>query len=125
MKEMTEKELKQYSPKIREAIKYIFNHYHRDIKIDDVAGSVKVSGEYLRHLFKEEVGKGYNEYLTDLRIQKAKELLLEEKYKLYEIADMVGYSSGTYFSAVFKKITGINPQDYIGEANEEQDTARY
>jgi YesN/AraC family two-component response regulator len=37
---------------------------------------------------------------------------------------MIGYSSGTYFSAVFKKITGINPQDYKGEANEEQDTAR-
>ena len=124
IKEMTEKELKQYSPKIREAIKYIFNHYHTDIKIDDVAGSVKVSGEYLRHLFKEEVGKGYNEYLTDLRIQKAKELLLVGKYKLYEIADMIGYSSGTYFSAVFKKITGINPQDYKGENNDEQDTAR-
>jgi two-component system response regulator YesN len=93
-------------------MKYIHNNYQYDIKIEQVADSVNVSGDYLRHIFKEEVGKGFVEYLTEFRIEKSKSLLLMDKYKLYEIASMVGYRSGTYFSAVFKKVTGMNPQDY-------------
>lgn len=112
MKEVKEQQVEIYSPKIGEAMKYILNNYKKDIKIDDVANKVNVSGDYLRHIFKEEVGKGFIEYLTELRIEKSKVFLLEDKYKLYEIAAMVGYSSGTYFSTVFKKSTGINPQDY-------------
>jgi len=120
MKKITDRKLERYSPKVREAIRYILNHYQSDIKIEDVANSVNVSGEYLRHLFREETGRGYSEYLTDLRMQKAKELLAEGKYKLYEIAALVGYSSGAYFSSVFKKTTGINPQEYKGETDEKQ-----
>ncbi len=112
IEQVKEKQMEQYSPKIKEAIRYIHNNYQQDIKIEDVANWVNVSGDYLRHLFKEEAGKGFVEYLTEFRIEKSKTLLLGQKYKLYEIASMVGYRSGTYFSAVFKKITGMNPQDY-------------
>ncbi|MDF2513830.1 MAG: putative response regulatory protein [Herbinix sp.] len=110
--QVKEKQLVHYTPKIMEAMKYIHNNYQYDIKIEQVADSVNVSGDYLRHIFKEEVGKGFVEYLTEFRIEKSKSLLLMDKYKLYEIASMVGYRSGTYFSAVFKKVTGMNPQDY-------------
>ena len=109
--------LNQFSPKIQHTIIYLRENYMRDIKIDDVAEQANISGEYLRHIFKDEVGKGFSEYLTELRIEKAKSLLLEEKYKLYEIAEMVGYSSGSYFATVFKKNTGVKPQKYVEEYN--------
>lgn len=112
--EMINKEICNYSPRISEAIRYIVKNYHNDIKVDDIANEVNVSGDYLRHIFKKEVGKGFNDFLTEVRVEKSKKLLLEDKYKLYEIASMVGYSSGAYFSTVFKKITGILPQDYVG-----------
>lgn len=110
--------LNQYSSKIKSVIMYLMENYMYDIKIEDVAEQTNISGEYLRHIFKDEVGKGFSEYLTELRIEKAKALLAEDKYKLYEIAEMVGYSSGSYFGTVFKKVTGMKPQRYVGECNE-------
>ena len=118
MTEWNEKDFSHYSQKVREAMKYIHNYYGKNIKIEDIAGHIGVSGDYLRHLFKEETGKGINEYLTELRMEKAKGLLLEKKYKLYEIAEMVGYQSGTYFSSAFRKITGIKPQQYEEQKSE-------
>ena len=118
MNEMGKEELKDYSPIIKEAMQYIKNNYFRDIKVDDVAEHMNISGDYFRHLFKEEVGDGFVEYLTQIRINKSKQLLLENRYKLYEIANLVGYNSGAYFSTVFKKNTGMSPQDYQGDQNE-------
>lgn len=65
------------------------------------------------HLFKHELGKTFNECLTDYRITVAKELLKDPKLKIYEISKDVGYEDAKYFSQIFKKITGITPTDYI------------
>jgi len=119
-----EKKAKEYShipEKIREGVRYIHEHYTEDIRLEDVAECMGISGEYLRHLFKTEMGEGFSEYLTRLRIHEAKVLLDKKRYKLYEIAEMVGYKSGTYFSSIFKKITGIKPLDYkMGAENEKK-----
>jgi len=63
-------------------------------------------------MFKKETGQNFINYLTNIRIEKAKELLRSTNLKSYEIAYKVGYDNPTYFSTVFKKLTGMTPLDY-------------
>lgn len=119
IREKQDKDFAHIPERIRKAVKYLHEHYHQDIRLEDVAEHAAVSGEYLRHLFKADMDESFSGYLTKLRIEKAKKLLLEKRYRLYEIAEMVGYKSAHYFSSIFKKATGMKPQDYSGERDEE------
>jgi len=102
----------QYKPMIMAAMTYISDHYHEDVSVKHVADSLFVSESYLLHLFKENVGKTFIECLTDYRILMAKRLLMEGKYKIYEVADKVGYPDVKYFSQIFRKKTGLTPSDF-------------
>lgn len=97
---------------IREAVRYVQQHYHEDILISDIANHVYLTPTYLCLLFKKERGVSINEYMTQVRIEKAKQLLSERKLRLYEIANQVGYRDANYFSKVFRKVMGMNPSDY-------------
>jgi two-component system response regulator YesN len=97
---------------IREAIKYLKLHYREDLNIRKVADSLKISESYLSRLFKMETGYTFVEYLTNYRIKKAIELLKEKSEKVYEIAEMVGYSDSRYFSALFRKYVGVTPSEF-------------
>lgn len=63
-------------------------------------------------LFSEETGMTITEYKTQIRMEKAKELMLDSRLKLYEIADILGYDNAKYFSKVFKKYTNQTPREY-------------
>lgn len=120
---IAEKSISDFShipERMRKGIQYIHENYAQEIHIEDVAEHVGVSGEYLRHLFKADMKESFTEYLTRLRVEKAKKLLLEKRYRLYEIANMVGYNSGNYFSNTFKRVTGMKPQEYGEECNEDK-----
>lgn len=67
---------------------------------------------YFSSLFKKETGRNFTDYLTELRMNKAKELLREKDIMVSDVAEMVGYNDLKYFSRLFKKITGISPSDY-------------
>ena len=56
---------------------------------------------------------GFSEYVNQMKINKAKELLIKENHKVYEVSDKLGFESAFYFSKVFKKITGYSPKEYI------------
>lgn len=73
---------------------------------------ISVSPTYLSRIFTQEKGVGIQEYLTDLRLRKAKELLAQTNDRVYEIAIKVGYSDAVYFNKVFKKHTGKTPKEY-------------
>jgi len=73
---------------------------------------VNMSPCYFSVMFKKETGQNFINYLTNIRIEKAKELLRSTNLKSYEIAYQVGYDNPTYFSTVFKKLTGMTPLDY-------------
>lgn len=120
IQEKQDKDFAHVPERIRKAVKYLHEHYEQDIRLEDVAEHAAVSGEYLRHLFKADMKESFTEYLTKLRIEKAKKLLLEKRYRLYEIAEMVGYKSAHYFSSIFKKATGMKPQEYSGDRYEKQ-----
>jgi two-component system, response regulator YesN len=73
---------------------------------------VCITPSYFSNLFKKEKGVSYVEYLTGVRIEKAKKLLCEKDLKIHEVSNMVGYEDSNYFSRVFKKIVGISPVEY-------------
>jgi two-component system response regulator YesN len=97
---------------VRDAVLYLKNHYGQGITVETVARELYVSPSHLMHLFKAELGKTFNECLIDCRIEKAKELLRDKKYKIYEVCEQVGYTDTRYFSQLFKRITGLSPREY-------------
>lgn len=101
-----------YSRKVQQAFDYINHHYAEEMTADTIAEQLLISSDHLRHLFKEETGQTVLDTLTAIRIHNAKLLLDEGNYKIYEIAARVGYRSSQYFSQVFRKMTGLNPNEY-------------
>ncbi len=98
---------------VLEAMDYISKHYNEpDISVGTVAQSLNISEGYLSHTFKKETDYTLLIYLTRYRIHKAMELLKDCRVKVYEVAEQVGYRDIAYFSATFKKYTGISPSEY-------------
>ncbi len=91
---------------------YIDNNYDKDISLDDVSRNVDVSPYYFTRLFKEETGLTFLEYLTNIRIEKAKKMLSDSELSMKEICAAVGYSDPNYFSRIFKKNVGVTPTEY-------------
>lgn len=98
---------------MREAELYIESHYMNEaLSLGDVCGHLFMSISYFSALFKQHTGTTFIDYLTRVRIEKAKELLAVTSRKTYEIASLVGYSDPHYFSVIFKRHTGQTPKDY-------------
>ena len=97
---------------IEMAKNYIKNNYHKDISLDDVSREVNISPYYFSKLFKETTGENFIEYLTNLRMDKAKELLETTECSMKEICVRTGYSDPNYFSRSFKKNVGVTPTVY-------------
>ncbi|TCK92630.1 AraC family two component transcriptional regulator [Natranaerovirga hydrolytica] len=108
-------ECKQYSCLIRNVKNYIENHYdNSQLNLSGVAELFEVNKVYLSKLMKQEMGKSFIEYLTDVRLHKAKGILESEfqRITMYNLATKVGYTSQHYFSRVFKKTFGMSPTEY-------------
>lgn len=97
---------------VSEALQFIYEHYNEDITISTVARNLEISEGYLSRVFKKETDYTFTNYLIFYRIKLAMNLLKNCRLKIYEVADQVGYSDTTYFSAQFKKIVGISPSEY-------------
>lgn len=92
---------------------YIHKHYAEDITLAELSEKLYISRNHLSIIFKNMTGETFNNYLTRVRIEKARELLLERNRLVYEVAEQVGYKNVPYFSTLFKKITGMSPTDLI------------
>ena len=103
---------------VEAAKSYIQNNYSRDISLDEVSHTVNISPYYFSKIFKEDVGEGFVEYLTKIRMDKAKELLTTTECSMKEICSMVGYADPNYFSRSFKKNVGVTPTEYKCEKGE-------
>lgn len=91
----------------------IARNYHSDLNIEKIAKELHYSKNYFGQLFKQEMGMSVNEYINQVRVQKAKALLLDGNLKIGQIAEKVGFSDQQYFSRIFKKIVGCMPSEYI------------
>jgi len=98
---------------VAEATRFIKEHYtEEEISLGEVAHSVGLTPSYLSTLFREHMGVSYSDYLTSLRIEKAKELLQGSSLRVYEISHKVGYPNHYYFNRLFKKNVGTTPLDF-------------
>lgn len=97
---------------IQRIIQEIKQNYANDITLTDLARKYGISTSHLSGLIKEELRMSFSEYIAARRVQKAKELLAEERISIEEIAAQVGYSDYFYFTKVFKKNAGISPSKY-------------
>ncbi len=98
---------------VLEAMDYIGRHYNDPaISVGSIAESLGISESHLSHLFRRETDYTILNYLTRCRIHRAMELLRDCRCKVYQVAQEVGYRDITYFSATFKKLTGLSPSEY-------------
>ncbi len=103
----------QYRGIIHQAKRYIHHHYPSpDLSLNDVAAQVNMSPSHFSLVFSRETNETFKEYLTRIRIDKAKELLRTTGLKSFEISSQIGYSDPLYFSTVFKKNTGFSPRQF-------------
>lgn len=98
---------------IQMALRYIEENYNKDIGLAAVAKAAYVTPNYLSRIFKEEMSTNFVDWLNHIRIDKARDLLARTGLKAYEVAENVGYRDYKYFSAMFKKLTGCSPKDYV------------
>ncbi|TLS36499.1 response regulator transcription factor [Pseudalkalibacillus caeni] len=94
------------------ALRFIHAHYTEEMTLQSVADHIHISRNYFSILFKRLMEQNFIDYVIDLRINKAKELLVETSMKVYEVASDAGFNDVKYFSKLFKKITGHSPGDY-------------
>lgn len=92
-------------------IDYVHHHYAEEITLECLSKQLYLSRNYLNQIFKKATGETFTNYLIRVRMEKAKALLIEGKFMIYEIAEKVGYKNVPYFSSIFKKYNGINPSE--------------
>jgi two-component system response regulator YesN len=101
---------------IEQIIRYMRENFDKEINLNIVADHFGKNNSYLSVLFKKETGQNFLDYLTMIRMEKAKELLAQHRYKIQEVAGRVGYSNAKHFCMVFKKVVGISPTQYREES---------
>ena len=97
---------------VRTLVAQVHTDYAEDISLQAFATEHNVSLAYFSRLFKEEVGLTFSDYLTRVRIEKAKELLERQDLRLSDISGLVGYDDPKYFGQIFRKVAGISALDY-------------
>lgn len=113
-KSETVKEPDAAKPKylINKALAYINSNYMKDVNLKSIADELYISTWYLSKLLKKETGNNFIEILNKIRIEEAKRLLSEPKYKIYNIAAEIGFTDVPYFIRLFKKHTGMTPIEF-------------
>lgn len=100
------------SQKMKRIIKYIDENLSQKLTLSDLCDVFEISSTSLNDLFKQEVNTTVNDFVNQKKINKAIQLIREEDYKIYEIAEMLGYSDYKYFNYVFKKYTDVTPSKF-------------
>jgi YesN/AraC family two-component response regulator len=108
---------KKTDPGIEIIERYINNEFCGNINLDVVAGKFGYSPNYLSRMFKKVIGIGFQEYITKLRIERAKRLMADPKKSIRNVAEEVGYSNSSVFIKAFEKHEGISPGKYRNQAD--------
>lgn len=97
---------------VEEAKKYMRKNLSKNITLQDISEQFYINPYYFSQLFKKKTGDNYQNYLTRLRIDRAKKLLDETDLKIYEVCEMVGYTNNDHFNKIFQRIVGQKPREY-------------
>jgi two-component system response regulator YesN len=101
------------NPLIRQAVDIIHQNFATQLTLDGIASRLDVSSEYFSQLFSRQMGITFTTYLKHYRIDAAKRLLLERRWKMRDVAAMTGYQTAQYFCRVFKEVTNISPSEFV------------
>ncbi|MEN8905688.1 MAG: AraC family transcriptional regulator [Clostridiales bacterium] len=101
-----------YHTSLKKALEYVNNNWNKSFSIDDIAKHSNLSKNHFIKIFTKSIGKTPNNYLTDYRIQKAKELLAMTNLSIIEVSLKCGYDNIPYFSFLFKKKTSTSPSEF-------------
>lgn len=110
--DMNKEMLPDVSQSVSEIKKVIKNEYMNDIGLEEIADKVCLTPAYVSFIFKKETGSNLIKYLTDFRMQKAKEFLEKSNMKIVDISRLCGYQNQSYFNKLFKNYYGITPKQY-------------
>ncbi|MBT2690670.1 response regulator [Bacillus sp. ISL-47] len=104
----------QYGEKnvMQQIEEFLLESYNKDFTLQEIADRFYLSREYISRKFKQEYQATITDFITNIRMEKAKDLLQNTKLKIYEVAFQVGYQDEKYFSKVFKKTAGVSPNEY-------------
>lgn len=102
----------QLSKEIAQAVQFVQQHYDHEISLPQLADRLEMSPSYLSGLFKKELRINFSDYVNRVRVEKAKELLLNTNLKSYEIAERTGFADDSYFSRTFLKHVGVRPNGF-------------
>ena len=118
--EKNEKDLLEQLSLIQQIDHYIEQNYKKKLSLDDIAEDLHINSSYLSRVYKLKKGKNLFDTILNLRIEAAKDYLINTDKRTYEISELVGVEDASYFSKMFKKITGLSPKEYRRqEGNEE------
>ncbi len=114
-----------FNEKVIFMIKQYVNENYKDVTLEDLTKLVHMNPDYISRFFKQKTDQNFSDYLIEVRMKKAAELLEDIRYKTYEISDMVGYSNSFNFTRSFKSYFGMSPREYRNKKpmgkNENQD----
>lgn len=113
-------QIESYTELIQKAIVYIYEHAKNKISLKDVAAALHVNACYLSSIFKKETGKSLTIFITELKVEEAKRLLDTTSFPITTICYEIGFDNPSYFTEVFKKVTGMTPKDYKTQAKTPQ-----
>jgi two-component system, response regulator YesN len=97
---------------VKRMLAYMEKNYDQDLKLESIAKIFNYNSAYLGKVFRKETGESFNNVLDHIRIENAKQLLLETELKVYQVSEQVGYSNIDYFYSKFKKYVGISPKEF-------------
>lgn len=99
-------------PQLLQVKAYVEEHYAENITLESMAAMLYMNPYYFSSFFKKHTGQNFKHYLTEVRMNHARRLLLQSSLMIYEIAEQVGYNNARHFSDMFKKKFGKLPQEY-------------
>jgi two-component system response regulator YesN len=100
------------SPLIKEICTYIINNIEEEINMTRISEALFLTKNHIGDIFKQETGMTVGEYITMMKMERAKLLLTKEDLKSYEAAHKLGYNNAEYFGKLFKKHTGLSPMEF-------------
>lgn len=102
----------KHSDTVYKVVEYIRRNYFRKISLDDIAQHVHFSKTYLSRIFKEDTGENISSYINKVRVDRARLLLADPDLSLVDVAAITGFEDQSYFTKVFKAVTGQTPKKY-------------
>lgn len=102
----------KHSDTVYKVIEYIRANYYKKISLNEISKYVNFSKTYLSRIFKDETGENISTYINKVRIEKAKLFLADKSISLVDVANLTGFEDQSYFTKVFKSITGMSPKKY-------------